>query len=150
MSHAKPADERAGHRAAPAVLGDAGALAAPEPPDRVPAALHDRWRGVWTSPVARVLDPVSDLEPMTRLFELYGLDSDMHEAVRRQLTWLRDDPELPFDPQFARVRLAVAGEIRQLEQTLGITPRGRLVIGAAVMAAGKAQQESEVHDDADD
>lgn len=151
MSHAKPVDERAGHHALPAVVAAPGELVAPDPPDRVPADLRDRWRGFWTSPVAQVLDPVSDLEPVTRLFELYGLDAQMHAALNRQIEWLKDaDADAPFDPQFARIRLSVAAEIRQLEQTLGVTPRGRLVIGAAVAAVGKQQQEREVHDDADD
>jgi hypothetical protein len=86
---------------------------------------------------------------MARLFRLYQRDRQFDLALDRQLSWLEDDPELPFDPQFARVRLAIAGEIRQLEQTLGITPRGRLVIGAAVVAAG-GQLTEEAHDDADD
>jgi hypothetical protein len=152
MSHAKPVDERSGHRTAPAVIEGATALVAPDLPAHIasiPRDLRARWEAVWTAPVAQVLDPVSDLEPMARLFELYALDRKMAGAVNKQLEWLENYSEMPFDPQFARVRLAVAAEIRQLEQTLGITPRGRLVIGAAVVAAGKAQQ-TEVHDDAED
>lgn len=161
MSHAKPVDERGGHHALPAVL-DAGAvtLVAPALPDRLatlPGNLRELWIGMWTSPVAAVLDPVSDLEPMTRLFELYGLDAVMGKALNNYMNWLaspnpyaEDEPK-DFDPQFARVRLAVSSEVRQLEQTLGITPRGRLVIGAAVAAAGRGQPRAEVsHDDAED
>lgn len=163
MSHAKPVEERGGHHALPAVL-DAGAvvLVAPALPARLsklPPHLRERWDGLWTSPVAAVLDPVSDLEPMTRLFELYGLDATMGKAVNNYMDWLasdnpyagaEDEPK-EFDPQFARVRLAVAAEVRQLEQTLGITPRGRLVIGAAVAAAGRGQPQAErPRDDADD
>lgn len=152
MSHAKPHDERAGHRAAPAVL-DGGTLVAPPIPEHLalPEDLVVRWLGMWTSPVAAVLDPVSDLEPVSRLFELYVLDRTMSRAVKTQLDWLAaGDGDLPFDPQFARVRLAVAAEVRQLEQTLGITPRGRLVIGAAVAAATQRGTQQEAHDDADD
>lgn len=154
MSHAKPVDERAGHRAAPALIeATSGHLVAPAwPAEReLPGDLAERWRAVWTSPVAQVLDPVSDLEPMTRLFKLYHRGRQLDDAFERQLGWLEaGDIDMPFDPQFARVLLAFAGEIRQLEQTLGITPRGRLVIGAAVAAATKPQQGEQVHDDADD
>lgn len=112
---------------------------------------------LWQSPVAAVLDPVSDLEPMARLFELYALDRRMRAAVKRHLDWLSSDDfnaldEAPlFDPQYARVSLAMSAEIRQLEQTLGITPRGRLAIGAAVAAAtGSLPTRGEAHDDAND
>lgn len=123
----------------------------PERLARLPRELRERWEAVWTSPVARILDPVSDLEPMARLFTLYRRGRQLDAAFERQLSWLEaGDVDMPFDPQFARVMLAIAAEIRQLEQTLGITPRGRLVIGAAVVAADKAQQQREVHDDAED
>ena len=155
MSHAKDVDERAGHRTAPAVLGGSGALVAPPLPAylaKLPDDLVQRWRRVWTSPVAAVLDPESDLEPMARLFALYRRGRQLDDAFERQLGWLEaGDVDMPFDPQFARVMLAIAAEIRQLEQTLGITPRGRLVIGAAVArAAGQPMNQGEVHDDADD
>ncbi len=150
MSHAKPAEVRAGHRAAPAVLANGG-LVAPGAPEGLPSDLVDRWAALWVSPVAAVLDPVSDLEPMSRLFTLYRRGRQLDAAFERQLSWLESgDVDMPFDPQFARVLLAIAAEIRQLEQTLGITPRGRLVIGAAVAAASKGQPAAEVRDDADD
>lgn len=153
MSFSKAVDERAGHHAPPALIEGAGGLVAPALPDRLaklPADLVARWEAVWTSPVAQVLDPVSDLEPMTRLFALYQRGRQLDDAFERQLGWLEaGDIDMPFDPQFARILLGFAAEIRQLEQTLGITPRGRLVIGAAVAAVGKATQERE-HDDAED
>ena len=155
MSHRKPADERGGHRATPAALDlPAGELVAPALPEqlaKLPADLCRRWEAVWTSPVAVVLDPVTDLEPMARLFQLYHRGRQLDEAFDRQIGWLQEgDIDMPFDPQFARVLLAISAEIRQLEQTLGVTPRGRLVIGAAVAAAGKGAPRAEVHDDADD
>lgn len=153
MSHAKPSDERAGHRSTPAVLqgGDLLAPMLPESLSRLPDDLRARWHAVWTSPVAAVLDPVTDLEPMARLFSLYRRGRQLDDAFERQLSWLEaGDIDMPFDPQFARVMLAIAAEIRQLEQTLGVTPRGRLVIGAAVAAVGKASAQEAAHDDADD
>jgi hypothetical protein len=109
---------------------------------------------LWTSPVAQILDPVSDLEPMARLFQLYALGRRLDAAFERQIDWLTSEAEADqmFDPQLARVLLSFAGEVRQLEQTLGVTPRGRLVIGAAVLAGRKAAagSEQEERDDADD
>lgn len=158
MSHRVPEDERAGHHAPPGLLpAPVGGYVVPTPPARVPETWRDRWAAVWSSPVAAVLDPDSDLAPMARLFELYGLDEQYGAAVKRQneaLANLADgfDFEEVFDTRLLKARLSVAAEIRQVEQTLGITPRGRLVIGAAVAAAGKASaaQQQEARDDADD
>lgn len=160
MSIAKPVEQRAGHHAPPAVLPADGtvATAAPEPPDGVTGALADRWRGVWSSPIAVTLDPVSDYMPMARLFALYGLDESISTATRTHIERLQqwdpesdDDEPAAFDPQLVAARMRVASEIRSLEQTLGITPRGRLTIGLAVLAAGKAAgAQQERHDDADD
>ena len=153
VSHAKNVDERAGHRTAPAILGGSGALAAPPLPEqlrKLPEDLVLRWSQLWTSPVAAVLDPVSDLEPMTRLFRLYALQRKMMGALEQHIEWLEDGLTEHFDPAWGRNALGFASEVRQLEQTLGITPRGRLVIGAAVAAAGKGQPVVEARDDADD
>lgn len=163
MSHAKPVDERAGGQQHVEVVtaADAARLVAPPVPAHLvlPADLRDRWGELWTSPVATVLDPTSDLEPVARLFELYALDRQVGQAAARHVEALAQlgafvDYDAPaFDPQLVRTRLAVASEIRQLEQTLGVSPRGRLTIGLAVLAAGKAaagaDQEGS-HDDADD
>lgn len=157
VSHAKDVDERAGHRTAPAVLGGSSALVAPELPRqlrKLPEDLVRRWDAFWTSPVAMVLDPVTDLEPVTRLFRLYHLQHKMFGALEQHIEWLENDEEgdREFDPGWARNALGFSSEIRQLEQTLGITPRGRLVIGAAVARASGAQSTGgpAEHDDADD
>lgn len=156
MSHRKDVDERAGHHALPALLPTVGGYVIPDPPASVPPAQHERWRAVWASPVASVLDPDSDLVPMARLFGLYELDEQYGTAIRRQNERFANMSGSEFDDLFdtrlLKARLAVAAEIRQVEQTLGITPRGRLVIGAAVAAGAKAAaaQQQETRDDADD
>jgi hypothetical protein len=157
VSHRVPEDERAGHHAPPSLLpAPVGGYVVPAPPARVPETWRDLWAAVWRSPVAAVLDPDSDLAPMARLFELYGLDEQYGAAVKRQNQRLAElsaeDFDDLFDTRLLKARLSVAAEIRQVEQTLGITPRGRLVIGAAVAAAGKASaaQQQEARDDADD
>lgn len=164
MSHAKPVDERAGGQQHVAVVtaADAVRLTAPDVPEYLdlPDDLRARWVALWTSPVATVLDPTSDLEPVARLFELYELDRAIGKATRNHIKHLARmgeyvlDPDAPaFDPQLVRTRMSVAAEIRQLEQTLGVSPRGRLTIGLAVLAAGKAAAgaaEEGAHDDADD
>lgn len=163
MSHAKPVEERAGGQQHVAVVtsADTVRLVAPPLPDHLDLRgdLPARWEAVWTSPVATILDPVTDLEPVSRLFELYALDRSIGRATRNHVSALERageylDEITTFDPQLVRTRLSVASEIRQLEQTLGISPRGRLTIGLAVLAVDRAAAGagggSEEHDDADD
>jgi hypothetical protein len=163
VSHAKPVDERAGGQQHVEVItaADAARLVAPPVPEHLSLSddLRDRWAALWTSPVATVLDPVSDIEPVARLFELYELDRAIGRATRKHIDSLRqlgdwiEEGTPAFDPQLVRTRMSVAAEIRQLEQTLGVSPRGRLTIGLAVLAAGKAAagaNEEGEHDDADD
>lgn len=165
MSHAKPVDERAGGQQHVEVVtaSDAARLVAPPVPEHLDLGgdLRARWVALWTSPVATVLDPSSDLEPVSRLFELYELDRSIGKATRNHVKHLErlgeyvlDESAPAFDPQLVRTRMAVASEIRQLEQTLGVSPRGRLTIGLAVMAAQNAAAGAAGgdggHDDADD
>lgn len=164
MSHAKPVDERAGGQQHVDVVtaADAARLTAPPVPEHLVLSgdLAARWDALWTSPVAMVLDPTSDLEPVARLFELYELDRVIGKATRNHLKHLArlgefvlDEDAPTFDAQLVRTRMSVAAEIRQLEQTLGVSPRGRLTIGLAVLAAGKAAaggEQAGERDDADD
>lgn len=165
MSHAKPVDERAGGQQHIDVVTDADAARLTAPP--LPEYLHElsddlraRWVALWTSPVATVLDPTSDLEPVARLFELYALDRSISRATRNHVKHLArlgeyvlDEDAPTFDANLVRTRISVASEIRQLEQTLGVSPRGRLTIGLAVLAVGKAAaggEQAGERDDADD
>lgn len=164
MSHAKPVEERSGGQQHVEVVtaADAARLVAPPLPAHLDLDddLRARWVALWTSPAATVLDPGSDLEPVSRLFELYGLDRAIGAATRNHIKSLQrygeyvlDDAAPMFDPQLVRTRMSVAAEIRQLEQTLGVSPRGRLTIGLAVVAAGKAAAGAAAgveRDDADD
>lgn len=94
---------------------------------------------MWTSPVAQLLDPVSDLPAASRLFGLYALGERMDKALAGDL-----------DPAWVRTRLAVAAEARMLEAALGLSPRSRLALGLALLAGKKAGSLDDLADDAND
>lgn len=153
MSVAKDPRERV-RRNAPAVLsGVSPALPPPKPPKGLSRALRAAWLGLWRSPVAQLLDPVSDLQAVLRLFTLYGLmervDARLVVAPAAAGEASAGDPETFHLDVQARVRLSA--EARQLEQALGLSPRSRLALGLALLAGarqpGSLDDASEAADD---
>lgn len=178
MSNPKPMDQRL-RRNLPAILEDPGQNAPqlaesgpirPPAPAGLSAAFVQAWDGFWTSPVAQLLDPVSDLPPVTRLFELYQLGQQLADVVAANMTNYLDaltrpagvsasgeisegDDDPPgIDEKALTYRMRVASETRLLESQLGLSPRSRLALGLALAAGKKAGLGSldEAADDADD
>ena len=158
MSLAKPPETRQ-RRNMPAVLDDVGRdLGVPSPPSRLPVTLRRQWAGLWRSPVAALLDPVSDLPTVTRLFDLYRLGARLDRMIAQahpegeagRLVRRIDD----LDPltlagvvaeasaarqalnQTISTRMRVATECRMLEGQLGLSPRARLALGVALRRIG--------------
>ncbi|MGW7410482.1 hypothetical protein ACWGI9_43625 [Streptomyces sp. NPDC054833] len=52
----------------------ADVLEAPSPPSGLLKATRERWEAYWSSPVAKLADPVGDLPALERLFRLYYLE----------------------------------------------------------------------------
>src|SRR5690554_4039334 len=129
---AKPADQRL-RRNLPTVLdGSAADSVIPAPPGDLPEHLGRSWRGLWTSPVAQLLDPVSDLPAVTRLFRLYVLGERMDERLAHP------PPDGPGVEAMIAARVRIASECRILEGQLGLSPRSRLALGLALLAGKKA------------
>lgn len=155
VSHAKNPEDRQ-RRNMPAVLGANAptGLTVPPTPARLSARLRRRWEGLWTSPVAQLLDPVSDLPAVTRLFDLYRLEEQLSARLAEHLAAMaiprtpgcdnldcacEQHVEVPteLDASLASARLKVAGEIRMVESALGMSPRSRLALGLALLAGGR-------------
>lgn len=126
----------------PAVVSSsAGSFAVPPTPPRLSKDLRKSWVGLWSSPVAQLLDPVSDLPAVTRLFQMYQLA----ERLDVQMGTTGE-----VDLAAAATRLRVASETRLLEGTLGLSPRARLALGLALLAGRRAGSLDDAVDDADD
>lgn len=129
---AKPVGQRV-RRNLPTVLdGSAADSVIPAPPRGLPEHLGRSWRGLWTSPVAQLLDPVSDLPAVTRLFRLYVLGERMDERLARP------PEDGPGVEAMIAARVRIASECRILEGQLGLSPRSRLALGLALLAGKKA------------
>lgn len=134
MSDAKDPQDRQ-RRNMPAVLGVSGpALPTPPPPGWLSQPLQSAWLGVWASPVARLLDPISDLPAVTRLFRLYTLAERIDARMDAEPDPDGDEPSFHAD---VSARVKVAAEVRQLEGVLGLSPRSRLALGLALLAGNR-------------
>ena len=162
MSHAKD-PERRQRRNLPKIIegevvpdrdagGDAVAVPpasagydVPVPPPGLRDAWMQLWRGLWTSPVARLLDPVSDYPPAARLFRLYVLGDRLDDQI---------DAAGVVDTGLVSSRVKCATEARLIEAQLGLSPRSRLALGLALLAgrrgSGGDGAGGGVHDDAND
>lgn len=129
----RPEDRQ--RRNLPTVL-DAGeasdpARVVPDPPAGLSGALRAAWDGLWRSPVAQLLDPVSDRPAVERLFRLYLVGERLDERLAAVAAGEVDDVSLE---QAAAARVRVASECRLLEGQLGLSPRSRLALGLALLA----------------
>lgn len=140
MSDVKPVDSRQ-RRNMPSTLASGTAPEMPDPPVDLSPTLCRQWEGLWTSPVAALLDPVSDLPAVTRLFELRLLA----DRVQSQLAEAES-----VDSALVSARVKLASEIRLAEGQLGLSPRSRLALGIALLAGQKAASLDDAVDDADD
>jgi hypothetical protein len=165
MSHTKRPEDRQ-RRNMPGVLEAAPPAAAgfgppapagrivPRPPTGLGTRLRRAWEGLWSSPVAQLLDPVSDLPAVTRLFNLYKLEERLVARLDEHLAamavgrtpgcenldcYCEQHVTVPaqFDSGLATARMKVAGEIRMIEGALGLSPRSRLALGLALLAGGR-------------
>ncbi|WP_435589796.1 hypothetical protein [Micromonospora aurantiaca (nom. illeg.)] len=145
MSNPKNPEDRQ-RRNLPAILDGSGRTSdVPRPPAGLTAALRRDWADLWTSPVAALLDPVSDLPAVSRLYELRQLGDRLGRQVRKPGD---------VDTGLVMARVRVATEVRLIEAALGLSPRSRLALGLALLAgrrgAGDSGGGEREHDDADD
>ena len=138
----------------------------PRPPMGLSAGLRRSWDGLWSSPVARLLDPVSDLPVVARLFYLYKLSDRMarqidHADPMRLNVLLEDsDPTEETRRMIAEIaagiqtfnatvstQIKIATEIRQIEQTIGVSPKARLGLGVALAGQNRSAIDDLMDDD---
>ena len=162
----KAPEDLTGHHAPATELDTIGPKPlVPRPPMGLSAGLRRTWDGLWSSPVARLLDPVSDLPVVSRLFYLYKLSDRVARQIAmadpERLHLLMDDPDPTEEDKrliaeitaaigtwnaTVSTQIKIATEIRQVEQTIGVSPKARLGLGVALAS----QSQSAIDDLMDD
>lgn len=109
----------------------------PEPPEYLLPVTQTRWASYWTSPVAKLVDAVSDLPALERLFWLYDDLERSRRSVREQGHMIEGSKGQTVMNPLLRHMQTQAAEIRQLEDRFGLSPRARLSLN---LTLGQAAQ----------
>lgn len=125
------------------LVGPGGTLegvgdAPPAPPDYLLAATQDRWAAYWTSPVAKLVDAVSDLPALERLFWLYDDLERSRRAVQDVGHMVEGSQGQAVMNPLLRHMQTQAAEIRQMEDRFGLSPRARLSLNLTLGQAANS------------
>lgn len=129
----------------------------PRCPDRLAgkeplASTVEAWDRLWRSDVVQVVDLQSDMESVVRWASLLDERERAFRVFRRQRIVQGSAGQPTLNPLWAVVR-ACDGELRALEDRIGLTPKARLMLGITYAEAGKSLDElnrlMEVDDDHD-
>jgi P27 family predicted phage terminase small subunit len=125
-----------------------GRQAAPAPPAGLLKATREAWSAFWSSPLAPMVVPATDLPALERLFTLRD---ERARALRgyRARRLVVTDSGVALNP-LLRVLKQLDAEIRQLEDRFGLSPIARLRLGVALGEAARSLEELLDDDDDDD
>lgn len=110
---------------------------APPAPSYLLVVTRERWSAYWRSPVAKLVDAVSDLPALERLFWLYDDLERSRRSVRQQGHMIDGSKGQTVMNPLLRHMQTVMSEIRQLEDRFGLSPRARLSLN---LTLGQAAQ----------
>ncbi|GAA3550737.1 hypothetical protein GCM10022419_033760 [Nonomuraea rosea] len=109
----------------------------PAAPEYLLPATAERWASYWTSPVAKLVDAVSDLPALERLFWLYDDLERSRKAVAETGHVITGSKGQQVMNPLLRHMQTQAAETRQLEDRFGLSPRARLSLN---LTLGQAAQ----------
>ena len=150
MSTRKPNDRRQRTNTAdagevPAVVSDeveVPPVPRPHGGGRLLKATEEWWVEFWRSPIAKLVDPRSDLRALARLALLYDERDRAVAAYKRKRSSTGSTGQLVVNP-FAKEIASLDGRITQLEDRFGLTPKARLDLGVVYSEAHDALSELE-------
>lgn len=118
------------------VSGTSGLEIPPAPDDLLPST-QESWVAYWTDEVARAARP-SHMPVITRLFQRYDERERAYRTVKKDgRVTMGSQGQIVAHPLLKYID-ACDAEIRQLEDRLGLSPRGMAQLGANFAAAQKS------------
>lgn len=145
-NYPKPPDRRQGRRKAGQSFRPV--VAAPEPPDGLLKVTRGAWAAYWGSEMAQATRE-AHRPTVVRLFCLMDERERSYRLVRRdgRMT-LGSQGQPTLNPLLRYIALCDA-EIRQLEDRLGLSPRGMALLGGHFAPAQRSLDEVNAHVDAE-
>lgn len=132
----KPAEQRQGHRTRHALVLRVAAKV-PRAPAGLLAQTRERWGVYWRSELASATRE-AHLPVVERLFYRYDERERAFRAVRKYGRVVRGSQGQPVANPLLRYIDACDAEIRQLEDRLGLSPRGMAQLGVNFANAQKS------------
>lgn len=129
MSYAKPPEERQRRNKPKPIASSPSGVKVPQAPITISSELRSAWRKFWRSSAAELVDPVSDLPSVERLFRLYQLASRLMAKIEAD--------DIPAAADISTLT-KLSSEIRLTEAGLGLSPRSRLALGVTLSASGRS------------
>lgn len=117
-----------------------GAVQAPDPPPGLLASSKASWARFWSSPLARITVPDTDLLALSRLWSLYDERARMQRGIRKARLVKGSMGQPRANPLYAQMAVFDA-EIRQLEDRFGLSPRSRLQLGVILGDAARSLED---------
>jgi P27 family predicted phage terminase small subunit len=117
------------------VLRDGG-VRMPKPPDGMLAKTRDRWKVYWLSEIARATRE-AHIPIVERLFMRYDERERAYRSVRKQGRVTKGSMGQLVPHPLLKYIDACDSEIRQLEDRLGLSPRGMAQLGSTFASAEK-------------
>lgn len=134
----KPVTSRAGHRRQhlTVIPSTASRPRRPPAPAGIGAEARRHWAKIWSTAVARLWDPDADAQQLERYIRNVDEWLKIRPLVAQSpaVRGLRDTVKL--NPLARRVE-QLENQLRQAEETLGMTPAGRVRLGIAGATAGR-------------
>lgn len=144
-NYPKPPDRRQGRRKASQRLRPV--VAAPEPPDGLLKITRDAWATFWRSEVAQATRE-EHLPIAMRLFCLMDERERAYRSVREHGRLTQGSQGQPILNPLLRYIALCDAEIRQLEDRLGLSPRGMALLGGHFAQAHRSLDELNAQGDA--
>ena len=111
--------------------------AAPPPPPGLLAGSVESWNAYWSSPLARVALPETDLPALSRLWSLYDERARMYRAIVKERVTLGSMGQVRANPLYPQM-VAMDAAIERLEDRFGLSPRARLQLGVILGDAARS------------
>jgi P27 family predicted phage terminase small subunit len=110
---------------------------APPPPPGLLVASKATWARFWSSPLAQIVVPDTDLSALTRLWSLYDERTRMYRAITRERVVRGSKGQPRANPLYAQMS-ALDSAIERLEDRFGLSPRARLTLGVILGDAARS------------
>ncbi len=114
----------------------------------------EKWRDYWLSDMAVVIDMGTDYDTVERYFRLKNEELLAYQVVEQEGRTVAGSQGQPVEHPMLRYVSRIQGEMRQIADRIGLSPRSKAQLGIAIKRAVRdleqRSQEVQMHDGVSD